>query len=565
MSSNSVAEPGDRFVEQAEYMATESFRRLTTEHPQEKRILQRLCRGGAKLITGPRGCGKTTILLKAFHQLVDDPGAPSLPVYVNFKASLRLEPLYKTKANAMYWFNQWMLFKCYIGLWETLRQMDVDESRELKERVESARRLAGDLERGEVPGGRFEMSVESLTESVELALIATGRTRCVLFLDDAAHAFSPDQQRDFFDFFRAIKSRFVAPKAAIYPGVTVVSPTFHIGHDAEEIDVWIDPYSTDYLDFMRGLVARRVPPAVFEKLVSSSDLLDVVCFAAFGMPRALLNIIRQFYEDDVDEGVRVKFGVKDVRNQIGVAYANTLHLYSSLRDKLPMYTNFVSAGESLLERMIDSVKSYNRIKLESRQSVSIAIQAPVAPELERVLGFLQYAGLMMKDSGVSRGVKGRFDRYKIHVGGLVSRNAVIGQKSTSLGLVAKALGARNAHEFTRVTPSKLLGVDDILDSLKLALPACHSCGTARASEAAKFCLNCGSPLTALSTFKTLVAKGVRDLPLSKRRVDRIREHSSLRTIGDILLDHEHRKLRGVPQIGPYWADRIYSYAEEFIA
>jgi hypothetical protein len=37
------------------------------------------------------------------------PGYAALPVYVNFKASLKLEPLYRVNANAVYWFNQWLL------------------------------------------------------------------------------------------------------------------------------------------------------------------------------------------------------------------------------------------------------------------------------------------------------------------------------------------------------------------------------------------------------------------------------------------------------------------------
>ena len=62
-----------------------------------------------------------------------------------------------------------------------------------------------------------------------LALIETwteamGRSRAVLLMDDAAHAFMQQQQREFFEVFRALRSRTVACKAAIYPGVTSYSP-----------------------------------------------------------------------------------------------------------------------------------------------------------------------------------------------------------------------------------------------------------------------------------------------------------------------------------------------------
>jgi len=229
-----------------------------------------------------------------------------------------------------------------------------------------------------------------------------------------------------------------------------------------------------------------------------------------------------------------------------------------------MYENFVTAGEKLLAGMLLAVKSYNKSKAENRQSVAIAIASP-PPEVERVLGFLQYAGLVRFDRRVSRGVKGRFNVYNLHAAGLIDQNVLLGRKSVRADAFSAALAARSAHEFTRVTPEKLLGVNDAADVLTLALPPCPSCGTARADESAKFCLECGSPLTAVSTFNTLVKKDISVLPLTATRVARIREHSKIRTVGDILLDHERRELRSVPRVGPYWAQRIYSYAEEFIA
>jgi len=36
------------------------------------------------LITGPRGCGKTTLMLKTFHKLRANSKAVSLPIYVNY-------------------------------------------------------------------------------------------------------------------------------------------------------------------------------------------------------------------------------------------------------------------------------------------------------------------------------------------------------------------------------------------------------------------------------------------------------------------------------------------------
>jgi hypothetical protein len=85
------------------------------------------------------------------------------------------------------------------------------------------------------------------------------------------------------------------------------------------------------------------------------------------------------------------------------------------------------------------------------------------------------------------------------------------------------------------------------------------------NEVAKFCLNCGAQLKGVSVFDSLIAQDISALPLTETRVQRIHEHSRLRTVKDILMDYDYRELRGVPRIGPYWAERIYAYAEEFIA
>lgn len=306
----------------------------------------------------------------------------------------------------------------------------------------------------------------------------------------------------------------------------------------------------------------------FDGLEKEPVLIDLMAYAAFGLPRALLNMVRLFYsESDKDEdsdGVK-KLNSRNVLKAIRESYESTLTVYLSLKHKLPIYQDFIESGEELIDGMFQSVKNYNKQKPEDRQSVSVAVHTPLSGELERVFRFLEYAGLLRSGRKVSRGVKGRFEIFDLHAGGLIDKNAIIGMKSVKAESIVRALATRSAHEFTRVTPASLLKVEDLSERLALTLPPCDVCGTPRASETAKFCLNCGSPLKALSTFRTLVRQDINQLPLSPRRVERIKENSSIATVGDILIDHEHKELRSVPWVGPYWAKRIYRYAEEYIA
>jgi len=94
-TQNLLVEDENIFIEQAEYIDEAAFLKWGIEQPDENTIIRKLSQGGAKLITGPRGCGKTTLMLKTFNKLCADSKATSLPIYVNFKTSLQLEPLYK--------------------------------------------------------------------------------------------------------------------------------------------------------------------------------------------------------------------------------------------------------------------------------------------------------------------------------------------------------------------------------------------------------------------------------------------------------------------------------------
>lgn len=557
------------FVEQAEYLDRESFEAWTTEHPDEEQILRKLTQTGAKLVVGPRGSGKTTLLLKAFHRMLGDPNSSALPVYVNFKSSLKLEPLYKTNANAVYWFNQWLLLKIYQGLLSTLADLNIIVPPDLRLSKHAVDRLTGQLELGQTELGEApSLDITALESDVDRILSVVGKVRCVLLLDDAAHAFSPEQQRDFFDFFRQVKSRTISPKAAIYPGVTVYSSTFHVGHDAEEIDIWLKPHTPGYTGFMSSLLEKRLPQDVFRALARDMVLLQLVCYASFGMPRALLNMVRTFYRDtssNEEISYEVLYNRTHVLRAIKDVFENTLSVYGSLKVKLPLYAAFISTGERLFDRAIELIKTYNKVKPVDRQSVSVAIQRPVPAELSKVLGFFQYSGLLMPRGEVSRGEKGVFELYSIHYAGLIERNALMARRSVNVSDFVEAFEKRHPHEFTRVNPRTLIGTTELGAAFPLSLPPCQVCKTPRVNEAAKFCLNCGAQLKSVSVFESIVSRGIEELPLTERRVATIKEHSRIRTIKDILMDHENRELRGVPRVGPIWAKRIYAYAEEYIA
>ena len=438
------------FTEQAEYINNTDLNTWHIEHPNEKMIMKKLCQGGAKLLTGPRGCGKTTLLLKAYREMTC--GERVFSIYVNFKTSLKIEPLYKSNTNGSYWFNQWLLLKVYEGLYKSLEDYRVNKSNvELSIRENDVKSYISKIELGrieelEVLDGLLTVSV--LESEIGKVLEYMNFSLCILLLDDAAHAFSKEQQYDFFEFFRNIKSRIISPKAAIYPGVTNFSASFHVGHDAEEIDVWIKTLDSKYLDFMTCLLRKRVGGNLYSQISKDENLLKLICYSSFGIPRSLLNIVRFLFDHgDVNEDDNIDCSRKNIFDAIKKVNDATISIYRSLEDKLPIYRNFVNKGNQVFNSIVDYIKEYNKEKDLQKKTVEFGVKNPLPGELEKVFDFFQYAGLLMYDKEISKGDKGRYSIFIVNYGILIEQNALFGTKNVKTSDLAIALSERDLHEY----------------------------------------------------------------------------------------------------------------------
>lgn len=555
------------FTEQAEYLSGRSFKKWSISHQNEADTLRKLTQAGAKLITGPRGCGKTTLMLKAYNKLLSGPKSSAFPVYVNFKSSLKLEPLYRNSPNAAYWFNQWIMLKVVYGIYESLGKFGCVEKlfKLTKDQVGKNIEL---LEMGRIDllnDNEDQVTLNSIYELSEHSCNAVSKSRCVLLLDDAGHAFSADQQKDFFEFYRQIKSKKISPKAAVYPGVISYSSSFHVGHDAEEIDVWVKPNSDGYLDFMHSLLKYRFDEEIFNSLMTERTLLNLMCYAAYGIPRALLNMISSFCIEDESGNITLSLATKNVLKEIKNSYDATYGIYDSLKIKLPMYRNFIDTGSNFYEHILKTIKEFNKGSDVTKQSSVIAIKRPVSAELTKVIGFFQYAGLLSPNGISNRGGKGVYELYEVHYAAIIDRNVFFSNRAINSDNYCEAFSNRPNHHYPRHSETTLLPRDDSRGIFSLALPACDVCKSARVSDQAKFCMQCGAKLKDASIFEDIVSQDIENLPITRSRASSIKQSSSIRTVKDILMDHDNRELRRVNMIGPAWAEKIRNYAEEFIA
>ncbi len=372
----------------AEDLSPDELQQWTVLTDRERTVLAKLESPGQRLLIGPRGSGKSTYLKLAYYDALK--GEAVLPVYVSYSRSISLEPEFRRNPNALALFRQWLLAQIIAGAAAVLADIgSVDVGTDDAQALATAEAMVTAIEGrrlGDAPSTDFALT--PTLQLLERLAKSAGRKRIILLLDDAAHAFSSEQQREFFEVFGALKSRTVSAKAAVYPGVTSYTPRFHVGHDAQLVDVWLRPDDADYLEMMREVAQRRVSAEDFDKLLRREGVLDYLALASFGLPRTFILLVSQVLEASDERRLTASKTLSDTA--IGDAADTALKVFESLQDKLPRYRNFVNVGRELVDRSVGAIREYNerRSEADAPRATTILLQRPLAAEIERVLGFL---------------------------------------------------------------------------------------------------------------------------------------------------------------------------------
>jgi ABC-type molybdenum transport system ATPase subunit/photorepair protein PhrA len=546
------------FEERAENLSRDELQDWTVLSDAEQQIVRKLTGPGAKLISGPRGSGKSTLLRLAFFDLIQSQSA--FPIYVNYSKALALEPLFHSHADALLLFRQWVLSKILSGLSETLRLWNVTVSADVITAISNAQEYIRSLESGRVPNYvDRDLAPSKLTEMLQHVAAAGHVARTVLLLDDAAHAFSVKQQREFFEVFRELRSREVSAKAAIYPGVTSFSPSFQIGHEAEVIEAWFRPDHATYLGTMQQVAQKRFPAFVLKHGDNANEFIEVLALASFGLPRGFVGLISDV-EDSSPTSVGMRSAILEaIDNQADVVRT----VFTNIADRLPRFQNYVSVGSRFENAARTAIRSFNKDKTIARKTSTIALTEPIPDEFNRVLRFMEYAGLIRRVEDLSKGAKGNYRRYLIHYACVISGNALSLGKSYKLAEISRALRRPNAHALVKTRAQTMMG-SNFLDGCTLALPPCPQCGTQRVSEDQKFCMSCGKELRAASVYLELLKAPVSKLPLPQKKISAL-NNSGITLIQQLLSDETQSFRKPGSFIGPVWAKRILTAAEEFVS
>ena len=514
------------FLERADELDSEALLERTVDNEFFSSIRRRLLSPGAKLLVGPRGTGKTHQMRYVYQECVNDDSRPAA-IYCSFSRYVRLEPLLKTSTTALIVFQQWVIAKIALSGCGYLREIRVQEpdialwfERIFSMSESDAEMFVSQIESRGVgaENNSTNLTIGTLHKWFDRILGLSHRSRMIILLDDAALSMTPEYLIEFFNLFQDLKSPSVSPKASVYPGTSQYGPRLHIRHDVQPINAWLSIEDKAYGETMDKLLA-----AWKTELSSFPDgVVDLFKYAAFGVPRVLMSLVRSYSEgkwSTTQQGVNAV-----IEQQLDLMQAE----YSSLAQKVPQFATVIGAGDQLFSSLAETLVEANKSETKERQLLVGVPIKEVSTLHSRMLRFLVEVGFLYPMTSVKHGEDRTYLRFIPHIAPLIHRRAFQPTQGFSARSQVNFIEREQKRQPLRMNFAKLIPNTD----LHLDLAACARCATARISESQKFCHQCGAELIKQSSYEQCLALPIDVLPITQRQKEALAER--FQTIGDII-------------------------------
>jgi hypothetical protein len=544
------------FEERADQLTLEAIEATMADGEIFKSARRKLLGIGAKLLVGPRGTGKTHLMRHTYLYALQTETAP-IAIYANFSRYLNLEPLLKKAPDALKRFHSWVIAKLLLSCFDLLRDAKSDV---VIQNVEpyldeiKLRELVSLLERGSgtdlYESFGQNLTVDNVISTLELLRGKFSRKRVILLLDDAALSLADQYLVAFFEIYRLLKTETIAPKASVYPGSTQYGPTFHASHETEEVPLWLSVEDTDYSQIMGDIATHRLTATEFSGI--NPDILELLKFAAFGIPRAYLRLLREYL--DTHAGSSQQKINKIIERQTELIGAE----YDSLGIKLKQFSSLVITGRKFFDRAISAVAAAKMLEPSVRNiTLGLKQDSDRNPLAERMLRFLVEVGMLYPLQAVSHGPNRKYDRFIPHLAFLHAQGVFREGKGSSFKDIPLYMQRPSAKQPLRRTLSTLLEPDELVQ-LKLDLPPCQQCHMARINESQRFCHNCGEELVSSSLFDECMKLPLDKVPgISESLATRIHQDTKLRTVGHVYASQNASgDLQQASYVGPVRASGI---------
>lgn len=368
------------------------------------------------IIVGSRGVGKSFLMRYAAAKQGDGYATGgTIPVYLSFIRS----GLMALQSDAR--FRAWMISRIAKEIIATLRKkglldsgaqtisriIDTSEKQELRlleislmlER-EALTNKAGDVD---IPDA---LSTDDLKEAVEEICTSLNIERINLFIDEAAHVFSPKQQRAFFTLFRDLRSPYLTCNAAVYPGITSYGDVFQPAHDATFIRLDRDLWASSYVDCMKDIVTKQASAELLRVVEKEPENFRALAYAATGNPRILLKTLTE----------AKKLSSKEIQSVFRTFYRETVWGdHSLLGDTYKGHRPIIDWGRKFVEQVVA-----DRLGAKSSgvtNPVSFWVHRDAPEGVHAACRILEYSGIIRESGRAIRATRGAIgNRYLVNLG-----------------------------------------------------------------------------------------------------------------------------------------------------
>lgn len=408
--------PGDLFF-RTEDIRQEEVLDYLVETPGDREFIEALKGRSPVILRGSRGVGKSFLLRAAEAELLQARATTRvLPVYLTFaRASLIVTPSPDR-------FMAWMIAKICNRIIRSAVQAGIDlpsgstiaairggvgEAEPSRmEKIEKFFEESWKNERAE-DGQAPVPDPEVVRDAVEDLCRHAGVKRVCLFVDEAAHVFLPEQQRQFFTLMRDLRSPYLSVKAAVYPGATSFGESFQLSHDATLLSVDRSVTDDKYALAMRQMVYKQ-DDSLRRAIEPNGDVFDTLAYAATGNPRVLLKTLSR----------STPFNRRNVQESIREYYRESIWSeHSSLGERYPGHRDLIDWGRQFIEESVLPAL-YKRNRSGHHESSAFIWIHRDAPHAAREgLRLLCYSGILQEGVSGIRGTRSEVGtRYMVNLG-----------------------------------------------------------------------------------------------------------------------------------------------------
>lgn len=442
------------------YLRTESIKaseiiNLSVVNAADIALIKALKSPEPCLLEGSRGTGKS-FLMKVAEIEIENENSFALSVFVTFNKS----SLITTEDTLQ--FYHWMLAKTLKALTNKLRKRGLsvssyssnllsnDESNNDQTVESNLKNIVKTFEESYKKTTELDISslpdIEDVKEAIENICEENSLNRIYLFFDEAAHVFRPEQQRQFFNLFKDLRSPYITCNAAIYPGVTYFGDSFELTHDCTYRKIDRNIKDSDYLQYFKDIVFKQADEALKETFDKQRELFNTLAFCAGGNPRILLRTIQDLEKVNTSS---VNYIIKEFyRNRIWTEH-------TELGDKYKGHQEIIDWGRDFLEKtVVPTIDKYNAIRKEKgidESSIYFWIHKDSPEPVKEALRLLTYTGIINKLDSSIRATRSELGvRYEVKYGCIISLETSPHSDSKSF---FESLSIKKHPEFGKQHPS----------------------------------------------------------------------------------------------------------------